>query len=225
MRSMSGDWEESFLALEHVELPANDWQEYPSPQERQARSYSIAVVEEAVVKEAEMSGFFVVPGNHDLKSGYSWSRVFELIQSRFGLEQPSYASWFPGLLSLQQPGARAETTSLRADTEVIALRGKIAALEDEQDRLRERLQRLEGKLDEILSTPGEMETVPVDPHTRWIQENLETLRNHPDEWIALHPVRGILFHTADGEAFAGMLDRLSADERDEVLAFHSSMYI
>jgi hypothetical protein len=196
MRSMSDDRVESLPALAEVDLSASDWPRHPSPQERQAGSYSIATVEMAGVDQTE-----------------NWHAFVE------------YVSWLRVVSSRQHPGARAEMPLLRSDTEVAALRGKIVVLEGEQDRLREQLQRLEGKLDEFLATPAEMETVPVDPHTRWIQENFETLRQYPDEWIALHPVRGILFHMADGDEFAGMLDGLSADEREEVLAFHSSMYI
>lgn len=167
--------------------------------------------------DAPASGWLEYPSPQEQPAG---SYSSELLQSLFGVEPLEV--YVCGELN---PGARTSSAWLRSDADVIALRGKIAALEEEQDRLREQLRRLEGKLDEILATPGEMDTVPVDPHTRWIQENLEMLRNHPDEWIALHPVRGILFHTADGDEFAGMLDGLSTDERDDVLAFHSSMYI
>ena len=128
--------------------------------------------------------------------------------------------------------AGVEVAIPRPRVDNLVLQGEIVSLREEQRRLREEhaglrqyVQHLERKLEVLLSVGGEMDTVPVDQHTRWIEANLEILRSYPDEWIALHSIRGILFHDADGEKFANMLDELSSVERDEVLAFHSSMYI
>lgn len=104
------------------------------------------------------------------------------------------------------------------------LRAEVAALREANRRLDGRVQLLERKLDALGSGPAGGDMVPVDPHTRWIAENMDTLRGYPDEWVALHPARGIVFHDTDDDGFAAMLDALSPGERDEILAFHTSMY-
>lgn len=163
---------------------------------------------------------------------YSFEAVKNTEEKALLLERSSWERGDFAILFATRAAAGVEVTVPKARAENRALRSELAELREEHQRLREeqqslrgRIKRLEHRLDEMLSGPEDMETVPVDPHTRWIEDNLETLRSHPDEWIALHPVRGILFHSADGDEFASMLGGLTTDERDEVLAFHTSMYV
>ena len=65
---------------------------------------------------------------------------------------------------------------------------QIAVLRQEQERLLHRIKRLENKLDELLSRSlgdDSLDEAPLDPYERWIQDNLEQLRQYPDSWVAL----------------------------------------
>ena len=103
----------------------------------------------------------------------------------------------------------------------------IAALQEEQTQLRMRLRTLESKLDEVLSLVQKdlLEEVPLDPYTRWIQDNLEQLRQYPDSWVALDPKRGVVFHAADGAEFDAWINALPDGLRTEYMILHTSMYV
>jgi hypothetical protein len=123
-------------------------------------------------------------------------------------------------------GVEVFTPRTRAlQSEIAELRAEHHRLWEEQQSLRSHIKRLEHKIDEMLAGPEDDDIVPVDPHTRWIEENMEELASHPGEWIALHSVHGILVHSVDGAEFSAMLKQIPPSERDEILVFHSSMYI
>jgi hypothetical protein len=197
MRASDDDLITSLLASGDPDAPGSEWSQYRLSHAPLRGEYSVSTSDKAF----EIGKTLFMDSMHGV------------------LPPSSPVSFWPPYT------AHLETVSLPLRREIVALRNKIAALEEEQGRLREQLQRLEHRHDEIGPPLGETDAALIDPHTRWIEENLERLSSHPNEWIALHAVRGILFHTADGDEFSNMLDRLSPEERDDVLAFHSSMYV
>jgi hypothetical protein len=110
--------------------------------------------------------------------------------------------------------------------EVSALRREVAELKDEQRRSKEEAVRwaraLEQKIDELHGFNAR--EVPIDPHTAWIDANRMVLQEHPDMWVILDPDQGIVYGTKDEDALATKLASLSPEERDRVMAFHTSLY-
>lgn len=71
----------------------------------------------------------------------------------------------------------------------------------------------------------EMETMPIDPHTQWIDANMNLMAQYPDEWIALHPVDGIVFHAADGDTFDRWADSLPTQDWYPLMILHTTDYL
>ncbi|WP_428263565.1 hypothetical protein [Haliangium sp.] len=164
----------------------------------------------------------------DYEEPFPWRRAFgPKIRSR-------HAAWRGGaesLDALHQTGGWPRTPDISLSPRrgeppretLRALRAEIRSLREEQRRLHERL----GELARIVHDGQfeDMAVVPMDPHTAWIQRNLETLAAYPNEWIALDEERGILFHSADADTFAAMIDALTEEELERVLAFNTVMYL
>lgn len=136
------------------------------------------------------------------------------------------------------PGASPGRTEIGHDAaavtkELAALRHELAELREarlsdqrEIQDLRRRVQEAEERLDELLAMQDfDVEEAPVDPHARWIEQNLEELRRYPDMFVALDPERGILVHAAEQSEFAEKLKSLTPEENERVMLFHTSMYL
>lgn len=65
--------------------------------------------------------------------------------------------------------------------------------------------------------------VTPDPYTLWIEKNRDVLQELGNQWVALHPETGIVFH-ASSDDFDRWLDKLSDDERADLMILHTSMY-
>jgi hypothetical protein len=123
----------------------------------------------------------------------------------------------PGALAVEPSALRSEIERLKEER-----RADQAELHD----LRRRIQELERKLDDLLVTHDvDPQEIPVDPHTRWIEDNLDELRKYPDAFVALDPDRGILAHATENGEFAAKLEALTPEERERVTLFHTSMYL
>jgi hypothetical protein len=97
--------------------------------------------------------------------------------------------------------------------------GEIAALQD-------RVRKLERQVAELLGRgPADEDQAAPDPHFAWIESHREELRAHPNEFVALDPERGIVFHSTDSETFATWIDDLAPEERERLMAFNTSMFV
>lgn len=71
----------------------------------------------------------------------------------------------------------------------------------------------------------EGEIVPPSPHSLWIERNMDELKRYPNCWIALDADLGIVIAEEDREKYAEKYKKLSPEQQDKLLLFHSSMYV
>jgi hypothetical protein len=86
---------------------------------------------------------------------------------------------------------------------------------------------LKQKLVELLAErrPADEEVAPPDPYFDWIEAHREELRAHPSAFVALDPEKGIVFHSTDNHEFEAWIEKLSPEERERLMAFHTSMFV
>jgi hypothetical protein len=109
--------------------------------------------------------------------------------------------------------------------ELVAERARAAALEA-------RVRKLEQQVAELVAErrpthegdPHEGDPAP-DPHFAWIASHREELRAYPSGFVALDPEKGIVLHSTDDDDFAAQLEKLPSEERERLMAFHTSMFI
>ncbi len=92
--------------------------------------------------------------------------------------------------------------------------------------LQSRVLKLEQQLEQLLAErgPTDDDNAPTDPHAHWISHNREKLLAYPSSFVALDAQKGIVIHSSDGEDFEAQLGKLSPEERDQLMLFHTSMY-
>lgn len=180
--------------------------------------------------EEEYPAVWLMPGNLeslDLDSSFS---LASSVPTGFceALRESAHwreTSWSPAMLHHYAHNLARDVIGRRepAASSDYSIPEELARLRQEQSRLRILLQTLEHRLDEMLAMhDGE---APIDPYTRWLENNLDQLQQYPDEWVALDPQRGIVFHSADGDAFDAWLDELPADEDSRLMVLHTSTYV
>lgn len=179
-------------------------------------------------EEGESWGVMMLPVSPNEAMAYD-----ELLLAAQGVT-PAAQEGGVGLTAGMSPESSRPGQGLVASVEALAsLRAEVAELREtrtstqrELRDMRERLQELERKFDDLLAMQDfDAEEVPVDPHKRWIERNLDELRKYPDMFVALDPDRGILVHASEQREFAAKLDALTPEENERVMLFHTSMYL
>jgi hypothetical protein len=61
-----------------------------------------------------------------------------------------------------------------------------------------------------------------NPHYKWIDLHHDTLRYHPNCFVALHPQHGIMFFDSDIQGFAEKYSE-SETNRSDLMVLHTSM--
>lgn len=129
-------------------------------------------------------------------------------------------------LGYNPPELTPSVSTVRLSAEVTALRRELVELKDEQRRSKEEHARwvraIEQKIDELHGFDAQ--EVRIDPHTAWINLNRLALQDYPDTWVILDPEQGIVFDSKDEDELATKLAALSPEERERVMAFHTSLY-
>jgi len=77
-------------------------------------------------------------------------------------------------------------------------------------------------------TPGALADAPSvggDAFDRWIESNYDELARHRDEFVAIHPRRGIVFSAPDDETFGRWVVELPEAEANEFLITHAGKYV
>ena len=63
-----------------------------------------------------------------------------------------------------------------------------------------------------------------NPHSLWIERNIDKIRALGDGWAVIHPEHGITFLCLAEDEFERHLDALGSKERLESLPIHTSTY-
>lgn len=63
-----------------------------------------------------------------------------------------------------------------------------------------------------------------DRHLDWCDKNRDELRKYPNSWVAIDPEVGIVYHSADGDAFAAWECALPAADRARLMVTHTRLY-
>ncbi|WP_437783439.1 hypothetical protein [Sorangium sp. So ce1097] len=124
---------------------------------------------------------------------------------------------------LKAPSAIPPRTTPKQDPKVAALENRVQKLESLIEHLlakqiAEHKHEIESKYEDEGETADQ-------PHTNWIEANKDKLRAYPDSFVALDLEEGIVAHASDGDEFHAQLDKLSPEQRDRVVLFHTSMYV